>query len=248
MIFDKLALESFAKRAKAKPIAGADFLLDHALQELQLRLKMVKHGFKDAFSFGFGGQAVEKLLNDCAIAEQFYRRPQPAKDYPFGSQNYDLFISLYGLYPQNDLEQLLRDIHISLKSNGLLIGVIPGENCLLELKTSLLEAEISLYGGASPRVYPFLDLQSVGNLLQTANFSMPVVDVETIEVHYNDLFHLIADLRAMGAQNALYTRSRRPASKRFFALADAIYKEKFATNTGKIIATFSVIWFSGWRA
>ncbi|MDD9329621.1 MAG: methyltransferase, partial [Bartonella sp.] len=97
-----------------------------------------------------------------------------------------------------------------------------------------------------PRIYPFADIRDAGALLQRAGFAMPVVDVEDVIIRYNTMFDLMYDLRAMGMQNALISRSRRFVSKRFFFLANEIYAKKFSDSDGRIRASFSFLWLSGW--
>lgn len=92
-----------------------------------------------------------------------------------------------------------------------------GAGTLKELRECLLQAEIEIYGGASPRIYPFVDIRDAGALLQRVGFALPVTDVEEITIRYNTMFDLMRDLKAMGMQNALINRSRRPVSKRFFS-------------------------------
>jgi hypothetical protein len=121
-----------------------------------------------------------------------------------------------------------------------------GAGTLAELRESLLAAEAELLGGASPRVLPFADVREVGALLQRAGFALPVTDVEQVTVRYATMFDLMADLRAMGAASPLSGRSRRPATRQFFARAAQIYAERFSDPDGRIRATFSFIWMSGW--
>lgn len=101
-------------------------------------------------------------------------------------------------------------------------------------------------GGASPRVIPFADVRDVGALLQRAGFALPVTDTETYTVRYDSLFALMRDLRAMGMTSPLSARSRAPVSRRFFLRAAEIYAERFSDPDGRIRATFSVIYLSGW--
>jgi hypothetical protein len=65
-------------------------------------------------------------------------------------------------------------------------------------------------------------------------------------VRYDTMFGLLQDLRAMGASNALAARSRRPGSRRLFQRAAEIYAERFSDPDGRIRATFSFVWMSGW--
>src|SRR4051794_8164799 len=121
-----------------------------------------------------------------------------------------------------------------------------GGGTLAELRESLIAAETELFGGASPRVAPFTDVRDAGALLQRAGFALPVADVETVTVRYDTMFGLLADLRAMGATNALAARSRRPGSRRLFARAAEIYAQRFSDPDGRVRATFAIVWMSGW--
>jgi hypothetical protein len=54
------------------------------------------------------------------------------------------------------------------------------------------------------------------------------------------------DLRAMGSTSTLVSRSRRPATRTLFLRAAEIYAERFSDPDGRIRATFSIVWMSGW--
>jgi hypothetical protein len=141
---------------------------------------------------------------------------------------------------------MLVQIRRALKPDGLFLGCMAGAATLFELRDALLAAEIELHGGASPRVIPFTDVRDAGALLQRAGFALPVADVETVTVRYDNLFGLMTDLRAMGAASALEARSRKPATRTLFARAAQIYAERHSDADGRIRATFSLVWMSGW--
>ena len=165
---------------------------------------------------------------------------------PLDPASIDIAVSLLSLQDENDIPGMLIQIRRALKPDGLFLGAMAGAGTLAELRESLLAAEAELSGGASPRVLPFADVREVGALLQRAGFALPVTDVETVTVRYATMFDLMADLRAMGATNPLSGRSRRPATREFFARAAQIYAERFSDPDGRIRATFSFIWMSGW--
>jgi hypothetical protein len=75
---------------------------------------------------------------------------------------------------------------------------------------------------------------------------LPVADREPVTVHYATMFDLMADLRAMGATNALAARQRKPSTRGFFLRAANIYAERFADLGGRVRATFEMIFVSGW--
>ena len=122
-----------------------------------------------------------------------------------------------------------------------------GAGTLAELRESLLAAETELYGGASPRVIPFTDVRDAGALLQRAGFALPVADVETVTVRYDTMFG--ADARsARHGRDQRAGRALAPARRRASCLPAPreIYAERFSDADGRIRATFSIVWMSGW--
>jgi SAM-dependent methyltransferase len=150
------------------------------------------------------------------------------------------------LHLVNDLPGTLIQIRRALKPDGLLLAAIPGAGTLSELRDVLLSAEAEMTGGASPRVIPFVDVRDAGALLQRAGFALPVVDTETYTVRYDSLFSLLQDVRAMGMANPLTGRSRVPLTRSFFVRAAELYAERYSDPDGRVRATFSIIYASGW--
>ena len=153
---------------------------------------------------------------------------------------------LLTLQDENDIPGLLVQIRRALKPDGLFLGVMAGAGTLAELRECLLLAETELKGGAGPRILPFADVRDVGALLQRAGFALPVADVETLTVRYASPFGLIRDLRAMGATSALADRPRRPLGRAVLARMAELYAERFGEADGRVRATFSLVWMSGW--
>jgi hypothetical protein len=114
------------------------------------------------------------------------------------------------------------------------------------LRQSFAEAEAEIEGGVSPHVAPFTDVREMGTLLQRAGLALPVTDVDRLTVRYSSAFTLMAELRRMGATNALTERRRTPLRRATLARMAEIYAERFADHDGKIRATFEIVWLSGW--
>jgi SAM-dependent methyltransferase len=165
---------------------------------------------------------------------------------PFEPESLDLAVSLLSLQAMNDIPGFLAQVRRALRPDGLFLAAFAGAGTLGELRESLISAETELYGGASPRVIPFADVRGAGALLQRAGLALPVADVEETTVRYDTAFDLMADLRTMGEQSALADRSRRPATRRLFRRAAEIHAERFSDPDGRIRATFSIVWMSGW--
>lgn len=248
------------RRALARPVDGADFLMRRTAEDLAERLGAVERRFgKAAVLFCQTPAAAETLAESGKVADIVRVETDtaflsggdagliaPLETVPFESESLDLAVSLLSLQAMNDIPGMLIQIRRALRPDGLFLGAFAGAGTLFELRESLLAAETELYGGASPRVAPFTDVRDAGALLQRAGLALPVADVETVTVRYASLFNLIADLRAMGETNALTDRSRRPGSRKLFARAAEIYAERFSDPDGRVRASFLIVWMSGW--
>jgi SAM-dependent methyltransferase len=247
------------RRAVSRAVAGADFLMSRTGEDLADRLATLNRRFARAATLfcitdearriiaasGKANETVRVEADQSFLAGESGIVAAPGH-IPFEPASIDLAVSLLSLQDENDIPGMLIQIRRALRPDGLFLGAMAGAGTLAELRDSLLAAEIELFGGASPRILPLTDVRDAGALLQRAGFALPVADVETVTVRYASLFHLMADLRAMGGTNALSARSRRPATREFFARAAQIYAERFADSDGRIRATFSFIWMSGW--
>jgi SAM-dependent methyltransferase len=258
-IFDSGLLVLRKRRALAAGASGANFLMERVAADLADRLVTVGRSFPKAATIFCGTpHAREVLIESGKVSEVIRLEADSAflddteglvaapETLPFAPQSLDLAVSLLSLHEVNDIPGMLLQIRRALKADGLFLAAMAGADTLKELRESLLTAETELYGGASPRVFPFTDIRDAGMLLQRAGFALPVTDIESLTVRYDTMFHLLRDLRAMGATNALHGRLRKPASQQLFARAAQIYAERFADADGRLRATFAILWLSGW--
>lgn len=159
---------------------------------------------------------------------------------------HDLIIHALSLHWSNDPVGQIIQCRRALRPDGLFLAVLFGGRTLAELRAVLAETESRLTGGLSPRVLPMAEIRDLGALLQRAGFALPVADAVTIPVSYPTMFHLAADLRAMGEGNALSLRSRHAPRRTFFADAALTYAKAYPADGGRIAATFEMIWLTGW--
>ena len=254
IVFDHSAMATFRARALKKRKGGEAFLLNHVAQEMADRLSFVERKFENAaMTSGNAGFLPANFLSDTRHGNTVFADDGQSNwaDHndehpPVAHKNLDLALSFLSLHDTNDTPGALIQMRQMLKPDGLMMAVLPASDTLNELRECLLAAETEISGGASPRVHPFVDVRSAGSLLQRAGFALPVVDQETITVRYSTMFDLMKDLRAMGASNALATRSRKPLKKNVIVRAARLYAERFGQADGKIPATFSFLWLSGW--
>jgi len=164
---------------------------------------------------------------------------------PFENSSIDLVMSSMSLHWVNDLPGTFAQVRNCLKPNGLFIGALLGGNTLHELRSSFALAEQEREGGISPHISPFAGIGDIGNLLTRAQFALPTVDTEIIQINYSDPFTLMRDLKGMGENNAVIKRRSNVPRDTFMAAA-SIYQSLYGNPDGSVPATFQIIYFIGW--
>jgi NADH dehydrogenase [ubiquinone] 1 alpha subcomplex assembly factor 5 len=71
-----------------------------------------------------------------------------------------------------------------MKDDGVFIGSILGGDTLQELRYCFYLAEQDRRGGIGPHTSPFTQASDIAGLLQSTNFALPTVDVDTITVSF----------------------------------------------------------------
>ena len=262
IVFDQTLIEARRRRALRQGDPKAQFLLEIAGRELAERLSVVERHFDTAVELhGYTGLTAKFIAETGKVSKMLrvetdaaFAGNQTEADFvtaslenvPVAPGSVNLVVSPLSLHLTNDTPGVFIQVRRALKPDGLFFAAIPGSGTLQELREVLLATESELTGGASPRVVPFADVRDIGALLQRAGFTLPVADTETYTVRYASLFALLKDLRAMGMTNPLIARSKKPLTRSFFLRAAEIYAERFADADGRIRATFSFIYISGW--
>ncbi|RED47650.1 methyltransferase domain-containing protein [Aestuariispira insulae] len=262
LIFDRALLKKRRDRA-ARSGDGCDFLFREGAVRLADRLLDIQRGFPLALDLGSHGGCIAEEVADLPsvghviqsdIAEGYARQakahgPALVADeewLPIRPESLDLVISNLSLHWVNDLPGAFIQVNHALKADGLFIGALLGGDTLYELRECLMQAEIDISGGVSPRISPFAEIRDVGSLMQRAGFALPVIDSETVTVRYENMFRLLSDLRGMGETNMLIQQARGIPRRAIFMRAAELYQERFQGEDGRIPATFQMIFLHGW--
>jgi SAM-dependent methyltransferase len=249
IIFDRQAY--CGRRSRAARENRDAFLAREAAEHIGERLAVVNRRFTQALDLGsrgayrgaYSGHADHWVCMDPADAAA----PTGDEEHlPFAPESFDLVVSVLALHAVNDLPGTLAQIRRVLKPDGLFLAALFGGETLKELRTAFAAAEAETLGGVSPRVSPFADVRDFGALLQRAGFALPVADTEATRVRYRKLSTLFADLRAHGETNALAVRRLNMLSRATLAALSREYGERFSDNDGKLLASFDVIYLTGW--
>jgi SAM-dependent methyltransferase len=219
--------------------APALFLHDEAVSEVQDRLSMVNRTFTDvAVITGFPALWAAAFPGATIVAD--------ADTLALSPGSFDLVIHAMALHWAGDPVGQLVQARRALRPDGLFMAVCFGGQTLHELRSCLAEAESRTSGSLSLRVLPMGEVRDLGGLLQRAGFALPVADSAPRHVTYESAYHLMRDLRAMGENNALAQRNRRPARRQLFATAAEIYADNYPAESGRIQATFEMLVLTGW--
>jgi malonyl-CoA O-methyltransferase len=151
----------------------------------------------------------------------------------------DLVWSNMALHWAADPLAALREFHRVLAVDGLLMFSTLGPDTLVELRES---------AGAA-RVHPFADMHDLGDMLVSAGFAEPVMDMERVTLVYTDGTALLADLRASGQTCALSASARGPrglAGRGFRAALEA--RLEAHRREGKLPVSYEVVYGHAWKA
>ncbi|MEP9376658.1 methyltransferase domain-containing protein [Aquabacter sp. CN5-332] len=258
LVFDRALLRR--RLARAAMLGPAEFLVDRVADDMAERVGAVKRTFHRALDLGTPTDAVVRALHAAPMVKSLIRAaPLPLglngetpavvadeEALPFADASLDLVVSALALQNVNDLPGVFAQIRRALKPDGLFLAAMIGGASLAELREVFAVAESETIGGVSPRVAPFVDVRDLGGLLQRAGFALPVTDVDRVTVRYSNPFALFADLRCMGATNALAERRRVPLRRETLSRAAGAYSERYADADGRVRATFEIVWLSGW--
>ena len=254
-IFDRRRLRR-RRAAAAANMPEAGFLHREVRQRLLERLEDINREFGTALAIGWDAPNDEPVPAKEVVFADLAETRLPAEDalavaadeefLPFAESSFDLLLGNLTLHWVNDLPGCLIQSNYALKPDGLFLAAMLGGETLYELRSCLLDAELEISGGASPRISPMAELRDLGGLLQRAGFAMPVVDTDRLTVTYGDPLALMRDLKAMGETNMLLERQRRFTRRGIFLRAAELYAERFARSDGRLPASFEILFLTGW--
>ena len=251
-VFDRNLVAARRKRFHSNH-KDFSFLHDFSQKEFESRMKVIKKNFPRALQIGSFPEPPDththgiKEFYQCDLFHHHNLSFIADEEFlPIAPHSMNLITSHLNLHTVNDLPGCLLQINQALCPDGLFMASVYGNDTLIELRHALSQAEMEIKGGISPRLHPFIDLRQMGSLMQRANFSLPVIDVERVCVTYDHITKLLNDLRYMAQGNALLQRAKTPLSPKIIRRANEIYHDLYPAEENRLRATFDVIFVLGW--
>ena len=174
-----------------------------------------------------------------AAGRDFARVCADARALPLAAAGVDVLFSNLCLQWVDDLPAVFASFRRVLRPGGLLLLSTFGPDTLAELREAFARAD------AAPHVSPFASIAPFGDALVRAGFRDPVLDRDLFVRAHPDMGHLMRELRAMGATNALAARRHALTGKARFAAAAAAY-EAMRGGDGALPATWEAIYAHAW--
>jgi malonyl-CoA O-methyltransferase len=157
---------------------------------------------------------------------------------PLKTSSVDMVWSSLALQWCNDLNVSFGEFYRVLAPGGLLMFATFGPDTLKELRQAF--ASVDGYS----HVNRFVDMHDIGDVLVSAGFATPVMDMEYITLTYDDLKPLMQELKAIGAHNVTAGRNQGLMGRTRWQALEAAY-EQFRQE-GRLPATYEVIYGHAW--
>ena len=157
---------------------------------------------------------------------------------PLQTSSVDMVWSSLALQWCNDLNVSFAELYRVLAPGGLLMFATFGPDTLNQLRSAF--ATVDDY----THVNRFVDMHDIGDVLVSAGFNAPVMDMEYITLTYVDLKTMLRELKAIGAHNVTAGRNPGLTGRKRWRELEAAF-EQFRTN-GRLPATYEVIYGHAW--
>ena len=209
-LFDRKKLRRSRVRAMAYDIPN--LIYEHTAQDLSSRLDEINRDFRSILILTKNKNFISDKLFVRKIKDPLIVSPlslsnkeaiiiEDEENLPFHENSFDLILSDLMLHTSNNLKTSLEKIYTLLKPDGLMLCSMFGSETLRELKSCLLSAEEQFKKKVYPRINPFADIRTAGDILQSSGFKLCVVDDTTLRVTTKDTYQLVKLIRSMGENN-----------------------------------------------
>ena len=254
ILFNRKKLRRFRDRAMTYDIPN--FIYEHTAQDLSSRLAEINRDFNSILiltknkNFISDNLLVRKIrdpliVSPLSLSNKRAIMIEDEENLPFQDNSFDLILSDLMLHTSNNLKTSLEKIHALLKPDGLMLCSMFGSETLSELKSCLLRAEGQLKEKVYPRINPFADIRTAGDILQSSGFKLCVVDDTTIKVNSKDVNQLVELIRSMGENNSI--NIDKPNISRNIWNKTSEFMKDITPEEDGVISTFEILTLTGWK-
>lgn len=188
------------------------------------------------------------MLREARRHQQLLRRFErvcgDATRLPIADASVDVVVSSLMLQWCHPPDEAFAEIRRVLKPGGFVAFSTLGPDTLKELRSAWADAD-----GEQPpynHVNHFTDMHDVGDAVVRAGLSEPVLDVDRVQLTYENALSLMRDLKSIGAHNVTAGRPRGLVGRTKLKRMQDAY-ETFRRD-GRLPATYEVVYGVAWGA
>ncbi|WED44671.1 malonyl-ACP O-methyltransferase BioC [Legionella cardiaca] len=159
---------------------------------------------------------------------------------PFATGTFDLVFANQTIHWAQPLDTVIRELNRVMNNQGCLMFSTLGPDTFKELKQAWLVVDNHAHTNE------FADMHDVGDCLLKERFLDPVVDMELITVHYENLKKLLLNLKAQGVRNINEKRNGGLTGKDSWQAFEKAYQVA-CTKEGKFPLTYEVVYGHAWK-
>lgn len=167
-------------------------------------IRALQQRYPDALPLAvdFSNEMLQQVRQANSVMQRMTRRTPrllqaDACALPLQANRFDLLWSNLMLHWLEDPLPAFREMHRVLAVDGLLMFAMLGPDTLKELRAACHSC------GIEPPLRRFLDMHDVGDMLLSAGFSDPVMDMEMLTLTYPAPRSLLRDQRHLGVRDGL---------------------------------------------
>lgn len=213
-----IAYTALKERYPAAQIAGVDLSLSMLKAAEQSR-----RGLRWLMPF-LRGRNLQKICANAALL-------------PLRNDSAQLAWSNLLLHWCDDAESVIREMHRVLEPGGLVTFTTFGPDTLKELRNA--------FSDGRTHAQRFADMHDLGDMLVSAGFADPVMDMEVIMLEYDNPSRLFDDLRQSTPGNAMQDRARGLSGRR--AWASMQQRLESGRRNGKVPITLELVYGHAWK-
>ena len=158
---------------------------------------------------------------------------------PIADQSIDLVFSNASVPWSIDPPAAFADIARVLRPEGLMMFSSFGPDTLRELRAAWSEVD------GRTHVHGFIDMHDYGDMLMRAGLADPVLDVERMQLTYDDPMQLMREVKGIGAGNASAERPQGlTGPERLRRVCEAY--ERFRQDDGRLPVSYEVVHGHAW--
>ena len=157
---------------------------------------------------------------------------------PFAEASFDIVVSNQLLPWAPEPQPVFDEVARVLRNGGVFAFATLGPDSFQEISRAWASVD------SGTHVNRFADMHDIGDGLVQAGLRDPVLDVDRLEISYENTSKLFADLTHAGARNTIASRSRGLAGRAKFAAMTAA----LADSRGKITLDLELVYGHCWGA